>query len=100
MTAPNTPATDIRTIVLDIPGLVEGSFMGSGCCVVSADDAIRGELESWPGVVHVAIDLASAQATVITRGDNPNPNDILGVVESMGFGATIVSGQRNRPERR
>ncbi len=97
-----TSATDVvtRTLVLHIPDLTAGSFMGSGCCVVSADDAIRSELESWPGVIDVDIDLASAQATVLIRGDDPDAADLLESVESMGFVSTIVPEPHHSPGRR
>ena len=85
-----------RTVVIHIPGLAEGAFIGAGCCVVSAEDAIRAELGSWPGVIDVSIDTASARATVVIHGDEPDPSHLSEAVESIGFPAAILLEFRNQ----
>ncbi len=95
MTVANTIAAETWTLVLHMPDLSAESFMGAGCCVVSADDALRRELQSWPGVVNVDIDPATGRAIVIVTRDRPDPADLLEAVESMGFPATLVGKSSN-----
>ncbi len=85
-------STDLptRTLVLEVPDLSTGAVIGGGCCVVSGDDAVRRELESWPGVIDVDLDLATGRATVVVRGDVPEDQDLLDGIESMGLAATIA----------
>lgn len=81
-----------RTLVLEVPDLSTGAVIGGGCCVVSGDDAVRRELESWPGVIDVDLDLAAGRANVLVRGDVPADQDLLDGIESMGLAATIAGG--------
>ena len=97
MTALDTPDTVTRTLVMDIPDLTADAFFGGGCCVVSAEDAVRRELQSWPGVINVDIDPANGQAIVIVTGDRPDAADLLEAVESIGFPATLVGQSPNSP---
>ena len=95
MTVLDTPDTVTRTLVVDIPDLTADTFFGGGCCVVSAEDVVRRELQSWPGVINVDIAPANGQAIVIATGDRPDPADLLGAVESIGFPATMVRQSPN-----
>ena len=98
MTVANTVDTETRTLVLHMPDLTTESFIGAGCCVVSADDAVRGELQSWPGVINVNVYPATGHAIVIVTRDMPNPADLLEAVGSMGYPGTLVGKSPNSHE--
>ncbi len=83
-----------RTLVLEVTDLSTGAVIGGGCCVVSGDDAVRSELESWRGVIEVEFDVAAGRATVVVRGDVPEDQDLLDGIESVGLAATIAGGSR------
>lgn len=90
MTTTRPQETATLTVVLRIPVLTEDAYVGSGCCVVPVDFAIRDELESWPGVVEVDLDVASGTATAHVHGDSPDGSDLAETVEALGYVAAIV----------
>ncbi len=95
MTAATYPDTKTRTLVLHMPDLTAESFIGSGCCVVSADDAVRRELHSWPGVISVDVQPGTGRAIVIVTGDRLDPADLLEAVGSIGYPGTLVGKSPN-----
>lgn len=100
MTTPTLQASLARTVVLRIPALTEDAYIGAGCCVVSADHAIRAELGSWPGVADVDLDVVSGTATVHVHGDHPDESDLVETVEALGYPAEIISEPYHSQERR
>ncbi len=85
MSAPVThePA---MTVSLSLPDLVDHPFLGSGCCVVAADDALRQELERWPGVRSASISADTGQAVIVATSEL-DLEPILETLESLGFPA-------------
>ena len=66
MTTVDTPDTATRTLVMAIPDLTADAFFGGGCCVVLAEDVVRRELQSWPGVINVDLDPANGRPSLST----------------------------------
>ena len=91
MTATRPPDTVTRTLVLHIPDLTANSFMGSGCCVLSAADAIRQELETWPSVASAEGDGNRGVVTVNLISLETELAPILEVLESMGYPASTLA---------
>lgn len=78
MTISNLRHVAARTVLMEIPGLADTPYLGSGCCVVAADQVIREELESWPGVTAADVDVATSSVQVILSGDTPVEGDLVG----------------------
>ena len=98
MTISNAPHEPVQTILMEIPGLADTPYLGSGCCVVAADQAIREELESWPGVTMADVDAAKGSVWVTLSGDTPTASDLLETIDSLGFPVATVS-HSDRPRR-
>jgi hypothetical protein len=86
----SAPVTHGRatTVSLSLPDLVDQPFLGSGCCVVAADDALRQELEGWPGVISANISADTGQAVILATSEL-NLEPILETLESLGFPAQM-----------
>jgi len=88
------------TATLSLPLLVEEPFLGSGCCVVAADEAIRQELESWPQVVSADVSADTGKAVVTLISADADLDILVETVESLGFPTSIEqiqnSGRRSR----
>ena len=78
------------TATLSIPALVDQPFMGSGCCVIAADEAIQQELESWPAVLSADVSSDTGEA-IIALSDSADLDPVLEAVESLGYPASIMS---------
>lgn len=76
---------------LSIPGLVDRSFIGSGCCVIAADEAIQQELESWPQVVSADVSADTGEAVVALNATSADLDPLIETLESLGFPASIKS---------
>lgn len=102
MTSQTTPASFIApagrqgwpTRVLSIPGLHDAAPIGGGCCAVAADDAVREELESWPGIMVEKIDIEAETVTVrLQRDDAGRLADAVDAVRDLGFPQATLSGR-------
>jgi len=83
-----------------VPHLVDEPFMGSGCCVIAADEAIQQELESWPQVLSADVSSDTGEAVVTLNAPSADLNPLIETLESLGFPASIKSthdsGRRSR----
>lgn len=61
-----------QTAVISLPGLNSAAPIGGGCCATAPEDAVRAELESWPGITVEAIDPAGETVTVAVDPDLPD----------------------------
>jgi copper chaperone CopZ len=77
---------DPATRVLSVPGLACAVPIGGGCCAAAADDAVRDELESWPGVTVERIDPEAETVTVrLDPGRSDRLSDAVDAVRDLGF---------------
>ncbi|ACL42461.1 hypothetical protein [Pseudarthrobacter chlorophenolicus] len=94
LAAPADDRQDWQTRVLSVPGLDGAAPIGGGCCAIAADDAVREELESWPGITVENIDSAAEIVTVrLQRGESGRLADAVEAVRDLGFpgaGATTL----------
>ncbi len=76
--------------VFQVPGLESHPFVGGGCCMIPAEDMIRGELTSRRHVSAIAIDGARVTLTL----DSPAPDlpDLLQHLTDIGYPATMAGG--------
>lgn len=51
-------------VFLYLPGLRDAPPVGGGCCAITADDAVRDELDSWPAITVTDLDLHAERVTV------------------------------------
>ena len=79
------------TASLSIPALVDQPFMGSGCCVIAADEAIQQELESWPAVLSADVSSDTGEAVIVLSDASADLDPVLEAVESLGYLASIMS---------
>lgn len=102
MTSQNTPTSFAApaerrgwpTRVLSIPGLHDAAPIGGGCCAVAADDAVREELESWPGITVEKIDTEAETVTVRLQDDDAERlADAVDSVRDLGFPQAALSGR-------
>ena len=99
MTSVDTHESTITATLL-MPLLVDEPYMGSGCCVVAADEAIRQELESWPQVLSADVSADTGKAVVTLNAEDADLDSLVETVESLGFPTSIEqiqnTGRRSR----
>ncbi len=79
------------TATLLVPHLVDEPFMGSGCCVIAADEAIQQELESWPQVVSADVSADTGEVAIVLTAPDADLDPLIETLESLGFPASIKS---------
>ena len=91
-----TPPTVPATALIILPGLRNAAPVGGGCCAVAADDAVREELESLPGVTVEKIDPGTETVTVRLDPDRADRlSDAVDAVRDLGF-RTLASAAADR----
>lgn len=92
--APATPPAVPVTALIDLPGLRNAAPIGGGCCSLAADDVVRDELESWPGVTVEKID---AEAETVPARYEPDRadrlSDAVDAVRDLGFDQAGIRGR-------
>ncbi len=79
------------TASLSMPALVDQPFMGSGYCVIAADEAIQQELESWPAVLSADVSSDTGEAVITLSDASPDLDPVLEAMESLRYPASIMS---------
>ena len=83
------------TAILSVPHLVDEPFLGSGCCIIAADEAIQRELESWPQVVSADVSVDTGEVAIVLTGPDADLDPLLETLESLGFPASIKSADES-----
>lgn len=92
-----SPASKL-VATLSIPALVDRPFIGSGCCVIAADEAIKQELESWPAALSATVSANTGEAVILLAEPNADLDPVIEALESLGYPTSIKSN--NHSERR
>ncbi len=77
------------TVSLFLPDLLDQPFLGSGCCVIAADEALSQELEGWPGVISANVSADTGHAVITLATSDIDLEPILETLESLGFPAQM-----------
>jgi len=81
----------VKTVRLDVPGIIERPAVGTTCCASTAEAIIAQELSMLPGIADVAVDLTAAQVDVTY---DPAAVDLTGIttaLEEIGYPATSTA---------
>lgn len=79
--------TGKRSARLAVPGIAHGAVVGGSCCVISADDAVQRELDSWPGVSTMRINAETGVVELELDEDAPAVADLAESLASLGLPA-------------
>ncbi len=83
-------AAAARRVVLAID--LAGPPLGGGCCGgITREDAVIDELDSWPGLLTLDVDVDAGTATVLVQPACPDLEHALAAIASRGMSATVVS---------
>jgi hypothetical protein len=90
--APPAAAGTTRALI-SVPGLRNAAPIGGGCCAKAADDAVREELDSWPALKVVAVELDSETVSVSVEADKADQLiDAIEALRDLGLNtAEVVS---------
>lgn len=80
-TGPEYPRPEPGEVFLYLPGLKSAPPIGGGCCAMTAEDAVRDELASWPAITVTEMDLHAERVTV--RIDPAADDHIADAVEAL-----------------
>lgn len=90
--------TSTKHIILKVPSLVEQPAIGSGCCVVLAEDVVRDELERLDGLWRVRVD---DEAGWVEACYGPDRLEAEKIVEALGLvGYPAVYSLRSKAHHR
>lgn len=80
-TGPAHPRPEPGEVFLYLPGLKSAPPIGGGCCAMTAEDAVRDELDSWPAITVTEVDLYAERVTV--RIDLAADDQVADAVEAL-----------------
>lgn len=93
------PSSEARRVLLKVTGL-DGPPVGGGCCAVTREDMLVDELDSWPGLLVLAVDPDAGEVDVLLQ---PGSTDLLHALEALGdlgLSAHVVSSSPGSPDPR
>jgi copper chaperone CopZ len=85
---------DLRTLTLEIPGLVERPAVGTSCCVTSAEALIAQELWMLPGIADTSIDPYAGRVTVSFDPRRVTADEIRSALAEVGYPAATLATER------
>jgi hypothetical protein len=92
MTAADDPA---QRVTLSVPALHDPPLL-SGCCAVSRDDLLLEELDSWPGLLVLEVDMDAATAVVLVPPGSDNLAAALEALADRGMPAAVLTTRSTR----
>jgi hypothetical protein len=78
-----------QRVTLSVPALHEPPLL-SGCCAVSRDDLLLEELDSWPGLLVLEVDVDAATAVVLVPAGNDELPAALEALADRGLPACVL----------
>lgn len=80
---------------VSIPALVDRLFIGSRCCVIAADEAIKQELESRPAVLSATVSANTGEALILLAEPDADLDPVIEALESLGYPTSIKSNNHS-----
>ena len=86
--------SDLTTLVLEIPGLVERPAVGTSCCVTTAEALIAQELWMLPGIADTGIDPHAGRVTVSFDPARVSADEIRAALAEVGYPVATPTAER------
>ncbi len=77
--------SDLATLVLDVPGLVDRPAVGTSCCVTTAEALIAQELWMLPGIADADIDARGGRVVVSFDPEQVSGAEIRTALGEVGY---------------